>query len=329
MEEKKLYPMKFCTLQDDYSWGSEEFKLADLGYRDSLVREGWLAGNSLSELMDTYFDRIPGERDYYFFGRQFPLCVRKLSVKGKMPLQVHPDDETAGQRYDLLGKEKLWYVLRAGKDARIALGFRRDCDASEFYGSCADGSVESMLNIIAPYAGQCLMIPSGTPHAAFGDVELLEIGESSPLDFCLCGWGGEVSEEQFDPALQPTDAMDFINYRKFVSAAPGAETLADIPQMAVEKISLSDPMRIKAGDDNAFTIYCCIEGAAAVQVISPEGTETYPLAKGEAILVPAECEDFALVPEDRGTVLLAASVNRVEQDKYINPNVEAKLPDEE
>ena len=60
-EEKKLYPFKFCTLQDDYPWGSEEFKLADLGYRDSLVREGWLAGNSLAEVMDTYLDRVGGD----------------------------------------------------------------------------------------------------------------------------------------------------------------------------------------------------------------------------------------------------------------------------
>ena len=36
-EEKKLYPFKFCTLQDEYPWGSETFSLADLGYRDTLV----------------------------------------------------------------------------------------------------------------------------------------------------------------------------------------------------------------------------------------------------------------------------------------------------
>ena len=56
-ETKKLYPIKFCTIQDEYNWGHEEFKLADLGYKDSLVREGWLAGNSIGELMDTYIDQ--------------------------------------------------------------------------------------------------------------------------------------------------------------------------------------------------------------------------------------------------------------------------------
>ena len=139
-EEKKLYPFRFCTLQDDYPWGSEEFRLADLGYRDSLVREGWLAGNSIAEVMDTYLDRVVGEAAYDAYGRQFPVCVRLLHVRGRMPLRVHPDDETAAQRYDFLGKEKLWYVLRAGKDARLMAGFRRDADAGEFYAKCLDGS---------------------------------------------------------------------------------------------------------------------------------------------------------------------------------------------
>ena len=219
-EEKKLYPFKFCTLQDDYPWGSESFSLADLGYRDSLVREGWLAGNSLSELMDTYLDRVVGDGVYEFYGRQFPLCVRLLKCRGRMPLRVHPDDETAAQRYDFLGKEKLWYVLRAGADARILAGFRRDTDASEVYAKCLDGSVEDILNVVAPHAGQALRIPAGTPHAAVGDIEILEIGESSPMDFCLCGWGEEVHPDEFDPALTLVDALDFIDYRPFRGDSP-------------------------------------------------------------------------------------------------------------
>ena len=119
MEEKKLYPFRFCSLADEYAWGCDEFVLADLGYRDSLIRDGWLAGNALSEVMDTYMDRVVGDNVYNFWGRQFPVQVKHISVKGKMPLRVHPDAETAVQRYDFLGREKLWYVLRAGKDARL------------------------------------------------------------------------------------------------------------------------------------------------------------------------------------------------------------------
>lgn len=329
MEEKKLYPLKFCVLQDDCPWGSEEFLLADLGYRDSLVRSGWLAGNSIGELMDTYIDRIPGEKAYDFYGRQFPLSVRRLKVRGRMPLRVSPGDEIAGQRYDLLGKEKLWYVLRAGKDARIAAGFRRDCDASEFLSACEDGSVENLLNLVAPYSGQSLLIPSGTPHAAFGDVEILEIGESSPLDFCLCSWGEAVSEEEFDSSLTVTDALDFITYTRFSTVHPAGDRLAALPQFIVDRMALPEAVRVRGGEDGPFTLCYCVSGALSVQTLDGGQTEDYQVEKGELLLVPAECEDFALLPRERDTVLLCATVERVEKDKYINPDVEAKLPEDE
>ena len=80
--------------------------LADLGYRDSLVREGWLAGNSIAEVMDTYLDRVVGDNVYNFYGRQFPVCVKQLRVRGRMPLRVHPDDETAIRNGVLLARQK-------------------------------------------------------------------------------------------------------------------------------------------------------------------------------------------------------------------------------
>ena len=329
-EEKKLYPFRFCTLQDDYPWGSEEFRLADLGYRDSLVREGWLAGNSIAEVMDTYLDRVVGEAAYDAYGRQFPVCVRLLHVRGRMPLRVHPDDETAAQRYDFLGKEKLWYVLRAGKDARLMAGFRRDADAGEFYAKCLDGSVESLLNVVAPHAGQCLRIPAGTPHAAAGEVDILEIAESSPMDFCLCGWGEEVHPDEFVPALSLVDALDFIDYRRFEAPAPAGELLSDAPQLRVERLRLAAPLEITNPEGASFCLYSCVKGAAAVQLTLPGGIPAdYPLACGETVLVPAECAQYRLLPAERDTVLLETTVRPDTKDPYINPDAAPTLPEDE
>ena len=327
-EEKKLYPIKFCTLQDDYPWGSEEFKLADLGYRDSLIREGWLAGNSLAELMDTYLDRVVGDNVYEYYGRQFPVCVRLLRVHGRMPLRVHPDDETAAQRYDFLGKEKLWYVLRAGADARLLVGFRRDTDAAEVYAKCLDGSVEDVLNVVAPHAGQCLHIPAGTPHAAFGDVEILEIGESSPMDFCLCGWGEEVHPDEFDPALTLVDALDFMNYKKFSSAAPQGDSIIDLPQLRVHRIPLTVALAVSSPEAASFTLYCCTQGGAILQLPVAGGSLDYPLKAGETMLVPAECTQFRLLPAERDTLLLETTVVRNDADPYIDPAASPTLPED-
>ena len=335
MEEKKLYPMKFCALQDSYDWGTETFKIADLGYRDSLVREGWLAGNAISEIMDMYVDQIVGENVFSWWGRQFPVCIRQLKVSGKMPLRVNPDDETAGQRWDFLGKEKLWYVVRCGRDAQVMLGFRKSTDASEVWEKCQDGTVGDILNVIAPHAGQVLRIAPGTPHAASGDIEILEIGESSPLDFCMCGWGREVSEEEFDPALEFVDALDFIDYGAYSDTTPApqmagaAEKLLSISQFEVSRIKLTDALRFQGAEEESFVLYSCISGEASIHVDLAGVEVPFALKAGETVLVPADCPDFLIVPEASGTVLLETTVPfRMEQDAYINPEAPGSLEEE-
>ena len=325
MEEKKLYPFRFCTLQDEYSWGSDEFKLADLGYRDSLVRDGWLAGNAISEVMDTYLDRVVGENVYQFWGRQFPVQVKHIRVKGKMPLRVHPDAETAEQRYDFLGREKLWYVLRAGAGARLMLGFRKDTDASELYARCMDASVGEILNEVEPVAGEFFHIRPGVPHAAAGDVEIIEVSESSPLDFCLCGWGEEVSPEEFDTSLSLVDALDFIDYKAWKAPeAPHAHEgeivrkLIDIPEFTVTRLQLTDPLHIYSEQFDSFILYTCLRGEASVQIEVLGQTARFPILAGETMLVPAECPDFFLVPTDRDTLILETTVApREESDSYL------------
>lgn len=322
-EEKKLYPFRFCALQNDYVWGSETFRAADLGYRDSLVRDGWLAGNSFSEVMETYMDRIPGQFAFDLFGRQFPVCIRSIAVQGKMPLRAHPDDETAMDRYDLLGKEKLWFVVRADEDAAVILGWKRDTDASEMIDAFEHPEkLDGLLNRVKAEKGMCLRIPAGTVHAAEGRLELLEIAESSPLDFCLHSWGEEVSEDEFDTALSGLDALDFIDYKAYCSGMPApacdgeVSVLLELQQFTVKRIDLRDALRIHNGENDGFSLFSCVQGEARLHC---EGNAPLPLACGETALVPAECEEFVLEPAGRDAVLLETSVPaRHIPDKYID-----------
>jgi len=335
-EEKKLYPLTFCTLEYKYSWGTEQFRLADLGYRDTLVREGWLAGNTIGEVMDTYLDRVVGDNVYEYYGRQFPVCVRNLKVSqgGKTPLTAGPDDETAQQRYDFLGKDKFWYILRAGRDARVALGFKKDSTAGEFFAACKDGNAEALLNITAVHTGQALLIPAGTPHFAAGEVEILEVSESSPLDFCLYRYDETEHAEQFDPSLGLTEALDFLNYNAFKEETPPSSTpkdsspvgsiLAERDSFRIKQINLSIPLKVRSEtpEADAFVLYCCVGGAATLEVKLPysDATANYTIKTGDLVLVPAECGEFNLVPTERESVLLEVTVNRIEHDKYLEPN---------
>ena len=91
-EEKKLYPLRFCSIQDEYVWGKDEFILADLGYRDSLVKDGWLAANTISEVMDTYLDRVVGDRVYEMYGRQFPCLDGGFDENEPVDVVIRPED---------------------------------------------------------------------------------------------------------------------------------------------------------------------------------------------------------------------------------------------
>lgn len=330
--EKKLYPMKFCPIRDEHSWGTEDFVLADLGYKDCFVKEGWLASNTISELMDTYIDRVVGERVYDFYGRQFPVCIKKLSVKDRTPLVVHPSDEIAEDRYDFLGKEKLWYVLNAGTDARIGIGFKKDTDAAELCAACEEGSVEAMINMIAPYKSQSLFIPSGTPHFAQGNLEILEISQSSPMDFCLYNWGQTLGEEEYEPEFDLIAALDFINYSriKLKASRPDgvSELLADEDQFKIHKISLNSAIKVSSEQYDNFALYCCTAGSAKIQTKLGSQELGFSVACGETILVPAECGEYVLVPIEAGTELIEVLVERQTQDKYIDPSVPAELPEE-
>lgn len=390
--EKKLYPLKFIPIPSRRPWGGsalvkdlgkhfvecdedgnetvlgeevligESWELADMGIEDSVVQNGWLAGNTISELMETYIERIVGENVYNYYGRQFPLLIKFLDINDKLSVQVHPDDEVGAERYDSLGKTEIWYVMDAKPGAKVYAGFNREVSAQEFYDRCHNGTVEEIMNVIYPKAGDAIFVTPGTVHAADGGILIAEIQESSDMTFRLYDWGRE-----FNPAtarkLHLEEAIDLIDYRTFnqtlyrkgplwgeeasvhpcgVAAADEnehdhedskvVETIVECPHFNVSKLNLSDPLHIYTEKFESFIIYICVEGAASIQVPSADGKgmENYEFSKGETILVPADMPDFYLVPRDRSTVLLEAVTRPVEMlDEYIDPDTDPFLEDED
>ncbi len=326
MEEKRLTPMRFQPEQVERKWGLVEYRIADLGYIDSVALDGWLGGNSISDIMQTYLERFTGEVPFENYGTQFPVMVKWLDIKGRTSLHVNPDDEAAEQRYDAFGKTALWYVAATGPDAKLYLGFKRDVSATEFYEKCLDGTVEELLNVIKPKAGEHYLVTPGMVHAA-QDVRLLEVAESSELWFRLHAWGDAESELHLEEAF---DLIDFKAYRmpRPSKGNPEAvmEKLAVTPQFTVNEIRLRDTVRV-TDQGGSFRLYACVKGAGAVEV---EGMDRLRFKEGDAVLVPAELKDFILTPADRGTLVLEVLLEpRHEPDAYIDPAAEPYLKGEE
>ena len=382
--EKKLYPFKFIPVASRRPWGGsnlvtkygkafvecddegneialgtdeligESWEIADMGFEDSVLANGWLAGNTISEIMETYLERVVGEDVYKYFGRQFPLLVKFLDINGKLSVQVHPDDEIAAERYDALGKSELWYVLDAQPDANVYMGFKREVTAQEFYDKCNDGTVVDLLNVIHPKKGDVLFITPGTVHAVDGNIQLVEIQESSDLTFRLYDWGREKDPMTARP-IHLEEAIDMIDYLPYdtckyrkgplwgedASYEPccshndhccdhehdhehhahegqTVETLVESAQFTVSKLNLTDPLHIYTEQFGSFIVYVCIEGAASIQVPS-----TRP--DGEAFMDNYEFKkgETMMIPADMAdfylvprdrSTVLLEAVTRVQED---------------
>lgn len=359
MEQKKLYPITFNKETERHSWGTETFALADLGIVDTVAADGWLAGNTLSDIMETYMERISGEDVYGHYGRQFPVTVSFLEIGGQMPVMCHPDDEAAGQRYDALGKRTLWYVAEASPDARIYLGFKDEMSASGLYEKCLDGTVMDTLNVIVPKKGDSLHISPGTIYSAKGRLRIVSVSEASAITFMLHDPDGNAEDSHI------ADAIDLIDYGRTdislclnhsdlnhgnlnrsgnpsgnagtpVSAtgsgAAGRQLLSS-REFSVNEINAGDPVKVTAG--NSFTIYVCTGGGVSIQVPSKyaaggSSMENFPLKEGGTVLMPADIGEFFLVPTDRDTVLLEVLIEKCDEiDNYINPDTEPYLEGED
>ena len=300
-KERRLYPMKFLDNSSQTPWGRVSYKIADLGFVNSMVAEGWFGGNTLEELMGTYMERVVGDDAFEYYGLQFPILIKEIHTSVWQPLQVNVPDGEAEQRYDSLGKAAMWHVLEAEPDAKLYLGLKRDVEPEDFYRRCMEGRIEEILNEFHPVRGDSFTIEPGTVFAAGPGLTILEISESSELTFNIHDLGSNLSGD--DP-LFLEEAFDLITFLKYSPAAEREE-------FKVTRMDLKDPLHIFSDQPGSFAIYHCISGEAFVQAPTESGGyENYPLKAGASILVPSEVNDFMLFPAADKTVLLEATVDR-------------------
>ena len=301
--------MKFIGLHEEMSWGSLDYLLADLGYKDSMVDNGWFGGTTLGELMGTYLEKVTGDDSFEYYGLQFPVLLKVIETKEWQPLQVNVPDGEAEQRYDSLGKAAMWHVLEAEPDAKLYLGLKRDVEPEDFYRRCMEGRIEEILNEFHPVRGDSFTIEPGTVFAAGPGLTILEISESSELTFNIHDLGSNLTED--DPILLE-EAFDLITFLKY---SPSAER----EEFKVTRMDLKDPLHIFSDQPGPFSTYSCVSGEAIIQ--PGPGAESFTQVNfkaGQTVLVPSEVNDILLLPAREGTVLLETTVERrTDPDSYI------------
>jgi mannose-6-phosphate isomerase len=353
---KKLYPLKFQPILKTKIWGGnrlvkeyskhpdpeeeidlshigESWEIADLGDESTVVSEGFLAENSLFDVLETYLGDLVGDKVFDMYNLQFPVLVKLLDISKDISVQVHPDDEIALERYDNYGKEEFWHILDADESARIYLGFKRKVTATEFYDKCKDGTVVQLLNEIRPRKGDNFHIKPGIVHSAVGGIRLVEIQQPSDITFRLYDW-----EREFDPKtareMHLEEAIDCIDYSasNLSSLVIPTDTtrgpLVESDNFIISAVDLQESRHIYTERYDSFIIYICTQGSASFQVMEGGKKVSYDISKGGTILIPASLDDFFIVPLEKDTLLLEVWLRPAEEvDDYIDENVSADCGD--
>ncbi len=312
-----LYPIKFKPILFEKIWGGtklqtvfqkntkalknvgESWEISSVEGNVSVVKNGFLKGNTLNEIVEVYMADLLGERIYKRFGEEFPLLIKLIDASEVLSIQVHPDDTLARERHHAYGKTEMWYVLQAEPDAFVISGFNKDVTREEYLDCLLQGKVETLLNKVPAHKGDVFFIPAGRVHAIGKGVLLAEIQQTSDITYRIYDWhrhdkNGQARELHTDLAL---DAIDFsktiepkIIYKTDVNKVI---PLVTCPYFKTNLITLTEPLERHYALLDSFVILMAIEGQGILE--HADGKEPYH--KGETILIPADLEKIMLCPD--------------------------------
>jgi mannose-6-phosphate isomerase len=319
----ELYPLKFETVLKEKIWGGtalsekynkktraagpvgESWEISAVAGNQSVVSNGFLAGNNIEELIEVYMGDITGDRIFEKFGPEFPLLIKFIEAREDLSVQVHPGDSLARERHNAYGKTEMWYILEAEKDARIFTGFREGV-TREMYGHALDkGTVAELLNCETPLPGDVFFTPAGRIHAIGAGTVLAEIQQTSDITYRVFDWNrvSKGSEKRELHTELAADAIDFSQAGKSVIRKDPelnkVNGLVRCEYFSTNLLWLSKSMPREYNDLDSFVIYICTEGSFS---ISYDGTaET--VSKGETVLLPAMISEVKLEPDCETKIL--------------------------
>lgn len=312
------FPITFEPILKERIWGGEKlvsifnkksnlsnigesWELSDVEGDVSVVSEGVLKGKSLKELIQTYKGKLVGEKVYNAFGDDFPILIKYIDAKTPLSIQVHPSNELAKERHNSFGKNEMWYIMEADKDAELIIGFNQEVDKEGYVNKVESGDILDILNIEKITKGDTYYIPTGRVHAIGAGVLLAEIQQTSDVTYRIYDYKrvdaktGKERELHTELAL---DAIDFTlqdSYKTSYNIKQNkASELVYSPYFKTNIIQLKGTLKQDYSTLDSFVIYMCVEGNSEIVY----GNNTYQLNLGETMLIPAVIEEVELSGND-------------------------------
>ena len=284
-----LYPLQFTPRLKERLWGSESWEISAVEGDVSVVKGGFLKGNSLAELVEVYMGELVGDKVFSRFGEEFPLLIKFIDARERLSVQVHPSDELAAARHGAYGKTEMWVILSCKPGAHLYIGFKEGVTREEYVAAVADGSVGDLLNEVPVQPGDALFIPAGTVHAIGEGIVLAEVQQTSDITYRIFDWNrtddkGNPRELHTDLAL---DAIDFAAPVRRVTQRPAAgeaALLVESSHFTTNLVDVAGRTERTLERRDSFTIYICMAGEVRLTTAGGEIT----LHVDGVVLIPAD-----------------------------------------
>jgi len=318
-----LYPLRFEPIYQYRIWGGrrlahfltaplpaegpigEAWLLSDRDDYPSVVADGPLKGWTLAKLLKELPEQLMGNLAGHF--RRFPLLLKFLDARDTLSVQVHPSDKQtdylpAGET----GKTEAWVVLERGPNSRIYAGLKVATTADDLRQAIANGTVADQLASFSPLLGDGILLEAGTVHS-LGDLVVFEVQENSDVTFRLYDWDHVDARTGRHRALQVDQAMACIDFAQDAVAAvePVIEEVKPVlrelllfcEHFGLWRLSGESPFAV--GVTGTPRLLVCIAGDGQ---LDHEG-DSYPVSKGDVLLLPAVVGGCAFRPRNSASLL--------------------------
>jgi mannose-6-phosphate isomerase len=311
-----LYPLKFKPVCLEKIWGGtrlktllnkefgplsncgESWEISAVEDQVSVVKNGFLQGNNLTELIEIYMGELVGDTIFRKYGIEFPLLFKFIDANDDLSIQVHPDDKLAKERHNAYGKTEMWYVVYADKGALINTGFNQPVTPEMYMEYLEQGKLPELLCYEEANPGDVFFIPAGRVHAIGKGILLAEIQQTSDVTYRIFDYNrkdaqGNTRELHTDLAV---DAIDFSysdEYKTKYSAEKNESSeIISCSYFTTNLLEFNTKIEKDYHLLDSFIVYMNIAGRFKIEY--EDGEET--VEPGETILVPASLEVFRLNP---------------------------------
>ncbi len=287
-------PIRIKPFVENKPWGYELWCASPRNYC-VLELGGEMQEFTLDELTFMFSKEVVGVNV-----AQFPLIVKIIKADENLSVQTHPNDAYARQLGDAFGKEEVWHVLKASKEAKIYLGFKNFMTPESFKDAVKRERFLSHLSTFDAHVGDTYHIPAGVIHALGAGTKVYEASTASERTFRVYDYG-RGRELHLDDALK---VLRFDEDGKRLKKA--SDILRTKEGYRVSQVLKGEQLELQLfsvhGRGKVVTGAClltCLQGQVTLKSSSAEVS----LAQTDTVLVPACIENLAM--EGEGEIICA------------------------